>query len=486
MKRGLRKQRSTSIDKKITLPGTGKLPEISKKDSKLKMKKEKIGFVSLGCPKNLTDTEVMLSRLVEAGYEITPEETEADVIIINTCGFIESAKTEAIDNILDIAWLKKNAKLKKIIVCGCLVQRYGNQVAEQFPEVDGILSVGALSDIVSAVEDVLAGKRCINLKKPEELPLGGDRVVTTSQYAYLKIAEGCDNRCSYCAIPAIRGRFRSREMDDIVNEAKVLEGLGASEIILVAQDTTRYGLDLYGKYSLAELIRKITDNTLSARIRVLYCYPDKITDELCREFRENDRLIKYIDIPIQHISDTILKRMNRHGGSEVVENAFAKLRSACPGIIIRTTVIVGFPGETDEDFCKLKEFVRRIKAERLGAFTYSAEEGTPAAEMEDQIPEEVKQSRYDELMALQSEIAEEINRSRIGKREIAVVEEYDPLSESYCCRSDAEAPEIDGKIYLTGVPKNSLSGGDMVDVTITEAIDSDLVAKLTQIGKKRS
>ena len=449
------------------------------------MEKEKIGFVSLGCPKNLTDTEVMLRRLTEASYTITPEETEADVIIINTCGFIESAKTEAIDNILDIAWLKKNARLKKIIVCGCLVQRYGREVAEQFPEVDGILSVGAFGDIVEAVKSVLDGKRYINLKKPEELALGGDRIVTTTQYAYLKIAEGCDNRCSYCAIPGIRGKFRSREIDDIVSEAKELENLGAGEIVLVAQDTTGYGLDIYGKYSLAELIRKITENTLSVRLRVLYCYPDKITDELCREFAVNDRLIKYVDMPIQHISDGILKKMNRHGGSEVIKDAFARLRAACPGIIIRTTVIVGFPGETEEDFEELKQFVRQIKAERLGAFTYSAEEGTPASEMPDQIPEEVKQRRYDEIMTVQSEIAEKINSGRIGKREIAVVEDYDPLSESYCCRSDAEAPEIDGKIYLTGVPKNSLAPGDMVDVTIKEAIDSDLVAQLTDLKSKK-
>ena len=449
------------------------------------MEKEKIGFVSLGCPKNLTDTEVMLRRLTEAGYTVTPEETEADVIIINTCGFIESAKTEAIDNILDIAWLKKNARLKKIIVCGCLVQRYGREVAEQFPEVDGILSVGAFGDIVEAVKSVLDGKRYINLKKPEELALGGDRIVTTTQYAYLKIAEGCDNRCSYCAIPGIRGKFRSREIDDIVSEAKELENLGAGEIVLVAQDTTGYGLDIYGKYSLAELIRKITENTLSVRLRVLYCYPDKITDELCREFAVNDRLIKYVDMPIQHISDGILKKMNRHGGSEVIKDAIARLRAACPGIIIRTTVIVGFPGETEEDFEELKQFVRQIKAERLGAFTYSAEEGTPASEMPDQIPEEVKQRRYDEIMTVQSEIAEKINSGRIGKREIAVVEDYDPLSESYCCRSDAEAPEIDGKIYLTGVPKNSLAPGDMVDVTIKEAIDSDLVAQLTDLKSKK-
>ena len=256
------------------------------------MKKTKIGFVSLGCCKNLMDTEVMLSELNAAGYEITGEETEADIIILNTCGFIQEAKTEAIDNILDIAWLKKNAKLKGLIVCGCLVQRYGEEIMKEMPEVDAVVSVGAIHDIVEAVQKVEAGVKYKSLKAPEEAALGGDRIVTTPEhYAYIKIAEGCDNRCTYCAIPDIRGKFRSRPIEDIVEEAKNMEALGIRELILVAQDTTRYGVDIYGEYKLDELIRAVTEATSIPWIRILYCYPDKITDGLCREFRENDRLV---------------------------------------------------------------------------------------------------------------------------------------------------------------------------------------------------
>ena len=446
--------------------------------------KMKIGFVSLGCPKNQLDTEVMLSELNAAGYEITAEETEADIIILNTCGFIEEAKTEAIDNILDIAWLKKNARLKALIVTGCLVQRYGDEILEQFPEVDAILSVGAIHNITEAVKRVSEGERFSIYKAPEEAALGGDRIVTTPEhYAYLKIAEGCDNRCTYCAIPDIRGRFRSRKIEDIIAEAKDMEQLGVRELILVAQDTTRYGFDIYGEYKLDELIQRITDETTIPWIRVLYCYPDKITDGLCRQFRDNERLVKYVDMPIQHINDDVLKAMNRHGGKEVIKDAIARLRAACPDIIIRTTVIVGFPGETGEQFEELLSFLSEAKFERLGAFTYSAEEGTPAAKMKGQIPEAKKKRRYDAVMKQQNKINEKINCARVGKREIALVEGYDPVSDSYFCRSEKEAPDIDGKIYLTGAPKNAFAPGDMVDVIITEALDYDLIANIAPVGR---
>ncbi len=439
----------------------------------------KIGFVSLGCPKNLLDTEVMLAQLNAAGYEITAEETEADIIILNTCGFIEDAKTEAIDNILDLAWLKTNAKLQKLIVCGCLVQRYGEQILEQFPEVDAIVSVGAVNEIAGAIERVISGERFALMKAPEELVLGGDRIVTTPEhFAYLKIAEGCDNRCTYCAIPDIRGKFRSRTMDDIIKEAKEMEQLGIRELILVAQDTTRYGLDIYGEYKLAELIRRITNETLIPWIRVLYCYPDKITDELCEEFKRNERLVKYIDIPIQHINDEVLKHMNRRGGRAVIESAIKKLREACPEIMIRSTVIVGFPQETGEQFAELLSFLEEVKFDRLGAFTYSKEDGTPAAKLQGQIPQAKKKRRYDAVMKAQSRISEQVNKKRIGKREIAMVEGYDPVSESYFCRTQYEAPDIDGKLYLVGAPKNSFYPGDMVDVIITEALDYDLICEL--------
>lgn len=443
------------------------------------MKKSKIGFVSLGCCKNLTDTEVMLKHLSDAGYEIIGEESEADIIILNTCGFISEAKTEAIDNILDIAWLKKNAKLKGIIVCGCLVQRYGEEIIKEMPEVDALVSVGSIHDIVSAVQAVENGQKFVSLKKAEEAELGGERIVTTPEsYAYLKIAEGCDNRCTYCAIPDIRGPFRSREMDDIIAEAKELEAIGVREVVLVAQDTTRYGLDIYGQYKLDALIERITNETKIPWIRILYCYPDKITDGLCKQFSENHRLVKYIDIPIQHINEDILRKMNRRGGKQAICDAIAKLRRACPEIVIRSTVIVGFPGETEEQFAELKDFISEIGFDRLGAFEYSPEENTPAADFDDQIDDSVKADRYDAVMSMQNAIMEQKNSLRVGKREIVIVEGYDPVSETYYCRSEKEAPEIDGKVYLVGAPKNAFSCGDMVDVKITEAMDCDLLAEI--------
>ncbi len=440
--------------------------------------KTKIGFVSLGCCKNLTDTEVMLAELREAGYEITGEETEADIIIINTCGFIEESKTEAIDNILDIAWLKQNASLKGLIVCGCLVQRYGSEIAEQFPEADAILSVGSMHEITEAVRAVEAGEKYISLKAPEEAEMGGDRIVTTpSDYAYLKIAEGCDNRCTYCAIPFIRGPFRSRPMEELVAEAKDMEALGIKELVLVAQDTTRYGKDLYGEYMLDELIRRITAETSIPWIRVLYCYPDKITDGLCREFRENDRLVKYIDMPIQHINDTVLRRMNRSGGKAAILDSLRRLKEACPEITVRSTVIVGFPGETEEQFDELLGFLKEAKLDRLGVFEYSREEGTPAADMKPQVSKAKKAERCRLIMEQQNAIMEALGEKRIGHTEKLLVEDYDPVSEAYYCRSQAEAPEVDGKIYLVGARRDDYAPGDFVRAVIESAIDCDLVAK---------
>ncbi len=441
------------------------------------MNKSKIGFVSLGCSKNQCDTEVMLAELNSAGYEITGEETEADIIILNTCGFIEASKTEAIENILDLAWLKKNANLKGLIVCGCLVQRYGEEIAKEFPEVDAVLSFGAMHDIVKAVEEVEKGNKFSSFKSPNEAAQGGDRIVTTPEYyAYLKIAEGCDNRCTYCAIPDIRGSFRSRPMDELIEEAKEMESLGAKELVLIAQDSTRYGLDLYGEYKLDELIRKITKETTIPWIRVLYCYPDKITDGLCREFKENPRLVKYVDMPIQHINDTILRKMNRHGGRAVIEDAVKRLREACPEIVLRSTVIVGFPGETDAHFEELLDFLKETKFQRLGAFQYSREEGTPAAKMSAQVSKAKKEGRYDSVMLQQNVIMNEYNESRIGKYETVLVEGYDPVSEAYFCRGQADAPEIDGKIYLTGEKRDAFAPGDMVEVEITQSMDCDLLS----------
>ena len=440
----------------------------------------KIGFVSLGCPKNQIDTEVMLREVAAAGYEITPEETEADIVIINTCGFIESAKKEAIDNILDIAWLKKNHTLKSIIVTGCLAERYREEIFEQFPEVDALLGVGSIHNIVEAIEAVSAKKKSktkySSFEDKESVRLGGERILTTPEYAaYIKIAEGCDNRCAYCAIPSIRGKFRSRTIEDIVAEAKDLDALGVRELTVVAQDTTRYGLDIYGEYSLAKLLRAITDATKIPWIRILYCYPDKITDELIAEMRDNDRILKYIDMPIQHISDKMLKAMNRHGDSALIKDAIARLRKAMPDIVIRTTFIVGFPGETEEDFNELCEFVQEAKFERAGAFAYSREEDTPAYDFDDQIDEQVKQDRVDIIMQEQMIISDNRNQSMVGKTITVLCEDFDPVSETHFGRSEADAPEIDGKVYFKSDKR--IAPGSFVKVKVREVLDYDLVGR---------
>ena len=434
----------------------------------------KVGFVSLGCPKNTIDTEVMLAELHDAGFEITGEDIEADIIIVNTCAFIESAKKESIDNILDLAWLKENRNLRGIICTGCMAQRYPDEIEKELPEVDAIVGTGSIHDIVEAVKAVAAGKKYRSVKPNEELVLGGDRIVTTPDYmAYLKIAEGCDNRCTYCAIPSIRGPFRSRPMEDIVNEAKVLESLGTKELILVAQDTSRYGIDLYGSYKLHELIRKITDETSIPWIRLLYCYPDKITDELVAEIRDNPRVLHYIDLPIQHISDKMLRAMNRHGDGSLIREVVAKLRREIPDIVLRTTVIVGFPGETEDDFEELCDFVAETKFDRFGAFPYSREEGTAAFDLPDQIDEQVKQDRYDQIMRLQANIHEQKNEEKLRTNITVLCEGYDAVSESYYGRSAADAPDIDGKVWFSSSKK--LAEGEFVTVRVTDVIDYDLV-----------
>ena len=449
----------------------------------------KIGFVSLGCPKNQLDTEVMLHEIMAAGYEITPEDIEADVIIVNTCAFIESAKQEAIENILDVAWLKKHRSLKAIIVTGCLAERYGEEIFQELPEVDAVLGVGSIHNIVEAIEAVTVKKKKGSKAKyfshedKNTVRLGGDRVLTTPDYsAYLKIAEGCDNRCSYCAIPSIRGSFRSRPMDDLIAEAKQLEALGVKELTLVAQDTTRYGLDLYGTYSLAMLLRRITEETAIPWIRLLYCYPDKITDELIAEMRDNPRVLKYIDMPLQHISDRMLKAMNRHGDGAMIREVLRKLKSEIPDIVIRTTFIVGFPGETEEDFEELCEFVKEQKFDHAGAFTYSREEDTPAYDFPDQIDEQVKQDRLDILMREQMEINEALNREKIGKTVEVICEGYDTVAEVHYGRSAADSPEIDGKVYFNSDVR--VAEGCFVKVKVRRVVDYDLYGvAITKTGK---
>ena len=439
------------------------------------MNNPKIGFISLGCSKNRVDTEIMLHKLTEAGYEITAEEIEADIIIINTCAFIESAKQESIDNILDTAWLKQR-KLKAIIVTGCMPERYREQVLEEMPEVNAVLGVGSINEIVDAVQAVERGERFAAFGDITKQKLSGERIITTPEYtAYIKIAEGCDNRCSYCAIPSIRGPFRSRPVEEIVEEAKTLEGLGVRELVVVAQDTSRYGIDLYGEYRLAVLLRAITDATSIPWIRLLYCYPDKITDELIDEISCNPRIVKYIDLPIQHISDNILAAMNRHGNNALIRDTISKLRRSVPGIVIRTTVIAGFPGETEEDFTALCEFIKEMRFDRFGAFAYSCEEDTPAADFENQIDEQIKQDRCDRLMEIQLDIVKQQNDAKIDTVIEVLCEGFDTVAETHYGRSCADAPEIDGKVFFSA--KKRVPEGKFIKVKITGSMDYDLIGE---------
>ncbi|MBO5111330.1 MAG: 30S ribosomal protein S12 methylthiotransferase RimO [Clostridia bacterium] len=443
------------------------------------MKKTKIGFVSLGCPKNLLDTEVMLHKLASAGYELTPEETDADIIVINTCAFIESAKQEAIENILDIAWLKEHENLRGIVVTGCLVERYRDEVMTEIPEVDAVLGVGSIDRIVEAVRAVENNEKYKSYEDKEAIALGGDRVITTGDtMAYLKISEGCDNRCTYCAIPAIRGRFRSREEDDIIREAKELTSMGIRELVVIGQDTTAYGKDLYGEYRLPRLLRRLAEETDVHWLRILYCYPDKITDELIAELATNPKVVKYIDLPVQHVSDRVLRRMNRKGDGQVVRGAIERLRAGVPGITIRSTAIVGFPGETDEEFCELCEFVKWARFEHFGAFTYSREEGTPAYNLPDQIDEQVKQDRYDILMRMQASIHDEIAEEHVGQVVEVLCEGYDVVAETHYGRRAADAPEIDGKVYFSASKKQA--PGTFLRVRVTEAMDYDLYGEMEE------
>ena len=436
----------------------------------------KVGFISLGCSKNLMDTEVMLRKLHDAGFELTPDESEADVIVVNTCGFIESAKRESISAILDAAQHKEDGTLRGIVATGCLAERYRDEIMQDMPEVDAVCGVGSVDDIVEAVRSAAEGKKFSSFKDKETSPMGGERILTTENYAYLKVGEGCDNRCTYCAIPLIRGHFRSRTIEDIVAEAKELDAMGVKELDLIAQDTTRYGTDIYGEYSLARLVREICKNTSIPWIRLLYCYPDKITDELIDEMRDNPRLLSYMDIPIQHISDPVLRRMNRHGDSRLIRSVIKKLRGRVPDVVLRTTAMVGFPGETEKDFEELCEFVKEAKFERFGAFTYSPEEGTAAAEMPNQIDEQVKQDRYDILMRTQLTVAEEHGESMHGKVLTVLSDGYDAAAEIHSGRSYGDAPDVDGRVFFKS--KEKIPAGEFVRVKITDSLDYDLIGEV--------
>lgn len=433
----------------------------------------KVGMVSLGCAKNQVDGEMLMASLKNAGFELHDDAALADVAIVNTCGFIESAKQESIDEILELATLKKEGRIKKLIVTGCLAERYQEEIHKELPEVDGVFGIGANGSIAELVAKVVNEGFTESFPDKSEMPLCGDRELSTPSYfAYLKIAEGCDNKCTYCAIPMIRGGFRSRTMESIEEEARALVEDGAKELILIAQDTTRYGLDLYGKYSLAELMRRLCRIEKLHWLRVLYCYPDAITDELLDVMAEEEKIVKYIDLPLQHASGKVLKAMNRRGDKESLLALVKKIRAKMPDVTLRTTMITGFPGETEEDFTELAEFVKEAQFERLGCFTYSQEEDTIAGEMEDQIDEDVKQHRAELIYESQMLIMERLGEKHVGAEIEVLTEGFDRYAECWFGRSKMDAPDTDGKVFFTAEQKPYL--GQMVTVHIDEAIDCDL------------
>lgn len=444
----------------------------------------KIGVVSLGCPKNLVDSETMLGLIHEENYEITNDPSEAEIIIVNTCGFIESAKEESINTILQMAEYKKSGSCKYIIVTGCLSQRYAEELFNELPEADAIAGVEVYDEIGSIIKRVMNGERFIMLErsKPDVIYTSKEtflpRILTTPSYtAYLKIAEGCDNCCSYCAIPKIRGPYRSKPMEQVLKEAKVLADNGVKELIVVAQDTTRYGEDLPGgKLLLADLLKELNKIESLKWIRVMYCYPNNFTDELIETFASLDKVCKYVDLPLQHASNRLLASMNRYDTREEVETLLAKLRKRIPGIVIRTTFIVGFPGETDADFEELKEFVEQQRFENAGVFAYSQEEGTVAGAMPNQIPDEIKQERYHELMALQAQISEEIHKDTEGQTFEVLVEgiEEDGSGLHYG-RSYREAPDIDGLVFIEN--PGDIKPGCFVKVNILQGFTYESVGE---------
>lgn len=439
----------------------------------------KIGMISLGCPKNQVDAEHMLALMDAEGWEIVDYVDGCDAVIVNTCGFIDDAKKEAIENILDMVELKKEGVISKIIVTGCLAQRYKDEIVKEIPEVDAVIGIGANGDIIKTVEEVMSGVDTIENYPPQcDLPLEGQRILTTPQYwAYLKIGEGCSNRCTYCTIPSIRGNMRSRSMENVIDEAKQLAESGVKELILIAQDTTSYGLDLYGELKLPELLNELCKIDSIEWIRLLYCYPDRITDELIETMKNQEKVVNYIDLPLQHADDKILKAMNRRGDQALIRNVISKLRTEIPDVVIRTTFIVGFPGEGEEEFETLAEFVNEIEFDRLGVFTFSPQEGTPAFDMEDQVDEDIKTRRGEVIMQDQYSIMEEKNNEKIGKTYRVVVEDYDGYSDSYTGRTYMDAPEIDGLVKFTS--HKDLDIGDFVEVEIFDVEDYDLIGEVT-------
>ena len=433
----------------------------------------KVGMICLGCAKNQVDGEMLMAALRNGGFETVSDPAESDIAIINTCGFIDSAKKESIGEILELVDLKNDGIIEKIVVTGCLAERYKDEIRRDIPEVDAVLGIGANADIVNKFKELVGGEAVESFPDKYQMPLCGDRDLSTpNYYAYLKIAEGCDNNCTYCAIPMIRGKQRSRTIENIVEEAEGLVNNGVKELIVIAQDTSRYGIDIYGEFSLARLLKALAKIENLKWIRVLYCYPEAITEELIDVFASEDKVVKYLDLPLQHASGKVLKRMNRRGDREKLTALINKLRERIPGIVLRSTFIVGFPGETEEDFTELAEFVKDMEFDRMGCFAYSQEDGTPAARMKEQLDEETKEERARIIMESQMDIMDRINRRHIGKILEVMVDGFDEEQECYFGRSYMDAPDVDGFVYFNS--ENELNPGDFVTVEIEDAIDADL------------
>lgn len=433
----------------------------------------KVGMICLGCAKNQVDGEMLMAALRNGGFETVSDPAESDIAIINTCGFIDSAKKESIGEILDLVDLKNDGVISKIVVTGCLAERYKDEIRRDIPEVDAVLGIGANADIVNKFKELCDGEAVESFPDKYQMPLCGDRDLSTPNYfAYLKIAEGCDNNCTYCAIPMIRGKQRSRTIENIMEEAENLVANGVKELIVIAQDTSRYGIDIYGEYSLAKLLKSLATIENLKWIRVLYCYPEAITEELIDVFASEDKVVKYLDLPLQHASGRVLKRMNRRGDREKLTKLINTLRERIPGIILRSTFIAGFPGETEEDFTELAEFVKEMEFDRMGCFAYSQEEGTPAARMKEQLDEETKEDRARIIMEMQMDIMDRINRRHIGKQLEVMVEGWDEEVEAWFGRSYMDAPDVDGFVYFNS--DNDYEPGDFVMVEIEDATDADL------------
>lgn len=434
----------------------------------------KVGMISLGCPKNQVDGEALLAKLAAAGYQIVNEIENSDVMIVNTCGFIEDAKREAIDTILEVAQYKEAGVISALVVTGCLAERYQDEILKEMPEVDAVIGIGANADIVKVCDKALCGIQTSNYPNKCYLPIDDERLLSTpSHWAYLKIAEGCDNRCSYCAIPGIRGKFRSRKIESVVDEAKSLVNRGVKEIILVAQDTTKYGQDLYGEYSLDKLLKELVKIDGLEWIRLFYCYPQRITDSLIEVIANEEKVCNYIDIPLQHSDTTVLKNMNRVGDGNDYRVLLDKMRKAIPDLALRTTFMVGFPGETDEQFENLCDFVKDMKFDKMGCFTFSPEEDTPAFDMDNQIDEDVKKRRQEVLMNAQYSITEASNKSRVGNVYKVIIDSF--ADGKYTGRSYMDSPEIDSGIIFTSNKK--LNIGDFVNVKITDFDGYDLIGE---------